>query len=86
MPSRLAVLALCLSLIPLEPSQADAQTPNASGEPNVPEKIGENLGALRGDTTSTPRIDDQAWVKAGRIKDFARVARVRRDVPRGFAP
>ena len=77
MPPRLAVLALCLSLIPLVSARAYAQTPNAGAEPNVPEKIGKNLRALRVDATGTPRVDgrldDQAWVKAERIDDFVQV-------------
>jgi hypothetical protein len=49
----------------------------SSVEPDVPEKIGKNLRALRVEPSTAPRIDgrldDQAWVKADRIDDFVQV-------------
>lgn len=70
-------MAMCLSLIPLVSARADAQTPPGVVEPDVPEKAGKNLRAMRVDAAGAPRIDgsldDQAWVKADRIDDFVQV-------------
>src|SRR5688572_7085900 len=72
---------MCLTLIPgvsagAEP-QESARVPVSSVEPDVPEKIGKNLRALRVEPSAAPRIDgrldDQAWVKADRIDDFVQV-------------
>jgi hypothetical protein len=58
---------------------AEAQVPGPlpNVEPDVPEKAGKNLRALRVDASGAPRIDgrldDQAWVRAERIDDFAQV-------------
>ena len=77
MPLRLVLLAMCLSLIPLASARADAQVSAGTAEPEVPEKIGKNLRALRLESGGAPRIDgrldDQAWVRADRIDDFVQV-------------
>jgi Domain of unknown function (DUF5916)/Carbohydrate family 9 binding domain-like len=77
MPLRLVLLAMCLSLIPRVSTTANAQISAGIVEPDVPEKIGKNLQALRVDAGGAPRIDgrldDQAWVKADRIDDFVQV-------------
>ena len=74
---RLVLLAMCLTLIPGVSARADAQTSAGVVEPDVPKKVGKNLRALRVDASEAPRVDgrldDQAWVKADRIDDFARV-------------
>src|SRR5688572_7597100 len=76
MPLRPVVLAMCLTLIPGVSTRAAAQASGAI-EPDVPEKIGKNLRALRVDTAGAPRVDgrldDQAWVRADRIDDFMQV-------------
>ena len=77
MALRLVLLAMCLTLIPGVSARVDAQAPAAPVEPDVPEKVGKNLRALRVETSGAPRIDgrldDQAWVKADRIDDFMQV-------------
>ncbi len=74
---RLVLLAMCLTLIPGVSARANAQTSAGVVEPDVPEKVGKNLRALRVDAAEAPRIDgrldDEAWVKADRIDDFVQV-------------
>ncbi|MEO5742515.1 MAG: carbohydrate binding family 9 domain-containing protein, partial [Vicinamibacterales bacterium] len=75
---RLAPLVICLTLIPGVSARAAAQPPSSAvAEPDVPEKIGKNLRALRVDAAGAPRVDgrldDQAWVRADRIDDFVQV-------------
>jgi hypothetical protein len=74
---RLVPLAIGLSVLPVVSGRAAAQTPIEVVEPEVPEKIGKNLRALRVDAAGAPRVDgrldDQAWVKADRIDDFVQV-------------
>jgi hypothetical protein len=71
------VLAMCLTLIPGVSARAAHQTSARLVEPDVPEKLGKNLRALRVDAAGAPRIDgrldDLAWVKADRIDDFVQV-------------
>jgi hypothetical protein len=74
MPLRLVLLAICLTLIPGVSARVEAQTSAGVAEPDVPEKIGKILRALRVDAAGAPRVDgrldDQAWVTAYRIDDF----------------
>ena len=74
---RLVLLAMCLTLIPGVSARANAQTSAGVVEPDVPEKVGKNLRALRVDAAEAPRVDgrldDEAWVKADRIDDFVQV-------------
>ena len=69
---------MCLTLIPGVSTIARAQAQaRVVVEPDVPEKIGKNLRALRVEASGAPRVDgrldDQAWVKADRIDDFVQV-------------
>src|SRR5688500_12769664 len=71
---------MCLTLMPGVSARTLAQLPPnavAAGEPDVPEKIGKDLRALRVDTSGAPRIDglldDDAWVQSDRIDDFRQV-------------
>ena len=69
MTLRVFLPAMCLTLIPGVSAPAGAQTPADLVEPDVPEKAGKNLRALRVESSGAPRIDgrldEQVWVRAG---------------------
>ena len=72
-----ALVLMCLTVMPGVSGRASAQPAARGVEPDVPEKIGKNLRALLVEPGGAPRVDgrldDQVWVRADRIDDFAQV-------------
>ncbi len=73
MPKALAILAMCLTLMPGVWTRAGAQTARAGAEPDVPEKAGKDLTAFRVDGAAPRidgRLDDDVWQQASSIDDL----------------